>query len=342
MLAITQIFKQTIFIPLFLMLFAFTFAQEVNVYTSRHYEVDAQLYKQFTEETGIKVNIIEAKDSALLERILAEGRRSPADILITADAGRLWQANSAGAFQSISDIEALENVDENLQHPEGYWTGITKRARVIFYKKGTVDPSELSTYEALTDDVWEGRVCIRSSSNIYNQSLLASMIANSDVETAETWAEGMVRNFARAPQGGDTDQIKAVAAGECDVAVGNSYYYGRLANSERAADQDVVEQVGIFFPNQEDRGTHINISGLGLLKSAPNPDNAKTLITFLVSPEVQAKFASANNEFPVVEGVEANDVLASWGDFTTDAINVSLYGELNQSAVRIFDRVGWP
>ena len=229
-----------------------------------------------------------------------------------------------------------------MQHPDGFWTGITKRARVIYYKKDSVDPSELSTYEALTDEQWEGRICIRSSTNIYNQSLLASIIATHGLETAETWAEGIVNNFARDPQGGDTDQIRAVAAGECDVAVGNSYYFGRLANSGKEADQEVVDAVGIFFPNQDDRGTHINISGLGLLETAPNPDNAKQLIAFLVSPDVQAAFASANNEFPVIEGVEANEVLASWGEFATDGINVALYGELNQAAVRIFDRVGWP
>lgn len=339
---ISRLLKSKVFTILFITLFIISYAQEVNVYSSRHYEVDAQLYAQFEEATGIKVNIIEAKDSALLERILAEGRRSPADILITADAGRLWQANSAGIFQSISDIEALSTVDENLQHPEGYWTGITKRARVIYYKKDVVDPSELSTYEALTDEQWEGRICIRSSTNIYNQSLLASIVATHGLEVAETWAAGMVNNFARDPQGGDTDQIRAVAAGECDVAVGNSYYFGRLANSGKEADQEVVDAVGIFFPNQEDRGTHINISGLGLLETAPNPDNAKQLIAYLVSPEVQAAFASANNEFPVIEGVEANEVLSSWGDFATDGINVALYGELNQAAVRIFDRVGWP
>jgi len=252
---ITQIFKFRLLAILLLTLCSIAFAQEVNVYSSRHYEVDAQLYKQFQEETGIKVNIIEAKDSALLERILAEGRRSPADILITADAGRLWQANSSEIFQSISDVEALAAVDENLQHPDGFWTGITKRARVIYYKKDVVDPSELSTYEALTDEDWKGRVCIRSSTNIYNQSLLASFIATNGAEAAEEWATGMVENFARAPQGGDTDQIRAVAAGECDVAVGNSYYFGRLANSEKEADQEVVDAVGIFFPNQEDRGT---------------------------------------------------------------------------------------
>lgn len=314
---------------------------EVNVYTARHYDSDAALYAQFTAETGIEVNVIEAKASELIERIKAEGDSSPADLLITVDAGRLWRADQAGLFQPVASHYLLENVPANLRHHNNHWYGLTRRARAIFYNRATVNPDQLSTYADLASDKWEGSICIRSSSNIYNQSLLASIIAHEGRESATAWAQGMVDNMARRPQGGDTDQLRAVAAGECDIAVANSYYYGRLSTSDDAADREVVEKVGIFFPNQETTGTHVNISGAGVLSTAPNAVNALRLLEFLLQPSSQEVFAAANHEYPVLVDVAVSDTLAEWGNFQADDLETSLFGENNPAAVRIFDEVGW-
>ncbi|MEZ4633260.1 MAG: Fe(3+) ABC transporter substrate-binding protein [Deinococcales bacterium] len=311
----------------------------VNVYSSRHYDIDNELYQQFSEITGIKVNLIEANDNELIERVLAEGSRSEGDMLLTSDAGRLWQAQDKGLLQSVSS-EILEGIPDNLRDPEGYWFALTQRARVIIYNSEKVSADELSSYEDLTDAKWKGRICVRSSTNIYNQSLLASLIVHHGEEAAEAWAQGIVDNFARKPQGGDTDQILAVASGECDIALANSYYFGRLLSDP--SQQEATKHLAIFFPNQEDRGTHVNISGAGILANAPHPEAALALLEYLLSPEVQGLFAEANNEFPVIADVPANAILASWGEFKKDDINVALYGENNQLAVQIFDRVGWP
>jgi iron(III) transport system substrate-binding protein len=313
----------------------------VNVYSSRHYDSDDQIYQQFTESTGIQVNLIEGEADELIERITNEGENSPADVLVTVDAGRLWRAEEAGLFQPI-DSEVLNSaIPENLRHPEGLWFGLTQRARVIVYNQDTVDPSELSTYEALADPQWKGRVCIRSSGNIYNQSLMGSMIETKGEEATEAWAKGIVENLAREPEGGDTDQIKAVAAGQCDVAIVNHYYWARLAKSDDAADQEVAEATGIFFPNQNDRGTHVNISGAGVLATAPNPENAVAFIEYLATPEAQTIFAQSNNEYPVVEGVDIDPVVAEMGNFKVDDLNVAAYGPNNPDVVKIVDRAGW-
>jgi iron(III) transport system substrate-binding protein len=232
-------------------------------------------------------------------------------------------------------------VPENLRHPDGLWFGLTQRVRGIVYAEDRVDPSELTSYEDLADPMWEGRICIRSSSNIYNQSLLASIIASNGADAAESWAASIVENMARPPQGGDTDQIRAVAAGECDVAVVNHYYLARLMGSDDPADQEVADAVGWIFPNQDGRGAHVNVSGAGVVASAPNRANAIRFITFLTTPAAQAVFAGGNDELPVVDGVASSDATESLGDFVTDAVNVSLYGRNNPDAVRIFDRVGW-
>lgn len=314
---------------------------EVNVYSSRHYDTDAALYDTFTEETGIKVNIIEGKDDELIERIKNEGSNSPADILLTVDAGRLWRAEEEGLLQPV-DSDVLESkIPESLRDPDGLWFGLAKRARVLVYNKETVDPSELSTYEALAEPEWQGRVCIRSSTNIYNQSLLGSIIESDGEQAAETWAKGIVTNLAREPEGGDTDQILAVAAGQCDVAVVNHYYWARLASSEDAAEQDAASKTAIFFPNQDGRGTHVNISGAGVLATAPHQENAIAFLEYLTSPEAQKIFAEGSMEFPVVAGAEEAEVIKGLGDFKEDSINVSAYGENNPEAVQIADRVGW-
>lgn len=316
-------------------------AQEVNVYSARHYDSDTELFNAFSQTTGIRVNLIEANASELIERIKSEGQSSPADVMITVDAGNLWRAEVAGLLASVNSEILKQAIPENLRHPEGLWFGLATRARVIIYNKASVSLSELSTYEALATEAWRGRICIRSSSNIYNQSLVASMIASVGTEAAENWAKGIVANMARNPEGGDTDQIKAVAAGQCDVAIVNHYYLARLITSDDPADNAVAEAVGIFFPDQADRGTHINISGAAILKNAPNYEHAVKLLEFLASPEAQAQFALQGYEFPVVAGVEISPIIKSFGSFKHDTLNVASYGQHNPEAVRVMDRAGW-
>ncbi|MDX5377098.1 MAG: Fe(3+) ABC transporter substrate-binding protein [Halomonas sp.] len=316
-------------------------AEEINLYSARHYDSDEKLYQAFTEETGIEVNLLEGDSDQLIERIQREGVASPADVMITVDAGRLWRAEQDGVFQSVESDVLAERLPESMRHPEGKWFGFSQRVRAIYYNPENVDPSEITSYEDLADPRWEGEVCIRSSNNIYNQSLLASLIEHHGEEGAEEWAQGVVNNMARDPEGGDTDQIKAVAAGECDLAVGNHYYYVRLLESEDAADREVADKVGILFPNQDDRGIHVNVGGAGVVATAPNRENAIRFLEFLASDEAQEIFAAGNYEFPVVEGVKMSETLESWGEIKKDDLNVSILGENNPEAVRIFDRVGW-
>ncbi len=316
-------------------------SREVNVYSARHYDTDDALYEDFTRQTGIEVNLIEGNADQLIERIKSEGANSPADVLITVDAGRLWRAEEAGILQPISSSVLEAEVPENLQDPENRWFGLSERARVIVYDKDQVKPSELSTYEALADPKWKGRVCIRSSNNVYNQSLVASMIETDGIEATEKWAKSLVSNLAREPEGGDIEQIEAVAAGECEVAIANHYYWARLATSQNPQEQAVAKQVGIFFPNQAGRGTHINISGAGVVQDAPNQVNAVKFLEYLVSPQAQKIFSEGNDEYPVVSGVPLNPVVAKLGKFKSDDVNVSAYGENNPAAVELMDRVGW-
>ena len=314
---------------------------EVNIYSHRHYSTDDELYRLFEEETGISVNILQASADELIARLEREGDASPADILFTVDAGRLGRAKDLGLLQPIESPQLARNVPPHLRDSDGYWYGLTRRARVIVYHKDRVDAADLSTYEALTDPEWRGRVLIRSSSNIYNQSLLASMIANDGQAAARTWAAGMVDNMARTPAGGDTDQIKAVAAGEGDVAIVNTYYVGRLQASESAEDRSVAEAVGVFFPNQDGRGAHVNVSGAGVTAHAPNRANAIRLLEFLSGTEAQYLYATANHEYPVHANVAADPALAGWGEFVSDDLGLQILGELNSDATRIFDEVGW-
>jgi iron(III) transport system substrate-binding protein len=316
-------------------------AQEVNLYSSRHYDTDVALYDTFTEQTGIVVNLIEGDADQLLERIKAEGRNSPADVLITVDAGRLWRADQAGILQPVSSPVLEQAIPAELRHPEGKWFGFSQRVRGIVYAKDRVDPSEITRYEDLADPKWQGRICIRSSTNVYNQSLVASMIEADGIEATEAWAKGLVDNLARPPQGGDTDQIQAVAAGECDVAVVNHYYFVRLLESEAAEERAIGDKVGILFPNQDGRGAHANISGAGVIATAPNKDNAVKFLEYLTTPQAQTYFAQGNYEFPVVEGVKFDPVLEQWGAIKTDAINAAKLGENNPDAVKLMDRVGW-
>ena len=314
---------------------------EVNVYSSRHYDGDKKMFARFTELTGIKINVVEADIGPLMQRLQAEGRNSPADLLVTVDAGNLWRAKEAALFQPIRSAALEETIPAHLRDPEGHWFGLSQRARVILFHKDRVKPEELSTYEALAEPKWKGRILVRSSSNVYNQSLIASIIAADGPDKAEAWAKGLVANFARVPKGGDTDQIKALAAGEGDIAISNTYYYARLVGSAKPEERAIVDKIGIFFPNQNDRGTHMNISGAGVTRHAPNRGNAIKLLEFLTTPEAQQVLAEGNYEYPVRPEVATAAVVNSWGRFKTDGINLAQLGKHNPDAVRIADRAGW-
>ncbi len=316
-------------------------AEELNVYSARHYDSDEALYDAFTEKTGIEINVLEGDSDQLIQRLKLEDEASPADVMITVDAGRLWRGEQEDIFASVESDVLNERLPDYMRHPEGKWFGFSQRVRAIFIDPTEVDADEITSYEDLADPAFEGQVCIRSSNNIYNQSLLASLIAHHGEEEAEAWAEGVVSNFARDPEGGDTDQIRGVASGECNIALANHYYYVRLVNSDDEADREVAENVEIVFPNQDGRGAHVNVGGAGVVKGAPNEENAVRFLEFLASDEAQALFATGNYEFPAVESAEIDGVIASWGDFKKDDLNVSELGENNPEAVRIFDRAGW-
>ncbi|MFC3854047.1 Fe(3+) ABC transporter substrate-binding protein [Salinispirillum marinum] len=316
-------------------------AQEVNIYSARHYDSDLALYNAFTEQTGIKVNIIEGDSDQLIQRIKREGIASPADILMTIDAGRLWRAEQEGVFQSVESDVLNSRLPDSMRHPDGLWFGFSQRVRVIYYNRENFDPSQAQRYEDLASADFPGDICVRTSSNIYNQSLLSSMIERRGVEETQEWAEGIAANLARDPQGGDTDQILAVAAGECDVALANHYYYVRLLKSDNPAQREAARKVGIIFPNQDSYGTHANVGGAGLVTTSPNREEAVKFLEFLASDEAQEMFAVGNNEFPVVPGVFKDPVLESWGNFKIDEINITALGVNNPESVRVADRSGW-
>ena len=327
-------------LPLASMLYA---GGEVNIYSHRHYEADKQLFKMFEEKTGVKVNVVNAKANELIKRLEKEGENSPADLLITADVGRLYLAEQKGLLQSVSSKFLNETIPAKLKDKDNMWFGLTKRARVIVYNKDKVKPSELSTYEDLTSSKWNKKVLVRQSSNIYNQSLLASFIASQGEDKAKKWAEGIVNNMARSPAGSDRDQMKAVAAGIGDVAIVNTYYLGMLLNSKKKNEVMVGAKMGIFFPNQgaNERGTHINISGIALTKSSKNRDNAIKLIEFLASTQAQKIFAEANFEYPVNPNVKPSALLQSWGEFKEDQTELYKFGKYNAQAVKIFNEIKW-
>ncbi len=316
-------------------------SSEVNVYSHRHYEADKQLFQEFEQQTGIKVNVVNAKANELIKRLEKEGNKSPADLLITSDVGRLYLAKEKGLLKKVESKFLAEVIPAHLKDSEDYWFGLTKRARVIVYNKETVKPEELSTYEALGEKKWEKRVLIRQSSNIYNQSLLASFIAQFGENAAQDWATSIVANMARVPAGSDRDQMKAIVAGVGDVAIVNTYYVGMLLNSQKQNEVQVGQKIGVFFPNQEDRGTHINISGIALTKSSKNEANAIKLIEFLADIKAQKIFAEANYEYPVNKNVKPSKLLQSWGDFKEDKLPLSKLGQYNKEAVMIFNKVGW-
>ncbi|KYO63817.1 Fe(3+) ABC transporter substrate-binding protein [Thermovenabulum gondwanense] len=315
--------------------------QIVNVYSDRYYDADKKLYEEFTKKTGINVNVIQGKSDELIERLVREGQDAQADILIVSDAGRLYKAKKEGLLQSFNSEIVNNNIPQNLRDKDNTWTALTVRARVLVYSKDRVKPGQLSTYEALTSPEWKGKILIRSSTNTYNQSLLASLIEINGKEKAKEWAKGLLQNFAREPQGNDRDQIKAVASGVGDVAIVNTYYIGIMLNSQDQEEVNAAKKVGVFFPNQETTGTHINISGAGLTKAAKNKENAIKLIEFLTSEEAQKLFTEINFEYPANPRVEASKLLKSWGDFKKQNIELTKLGEHNKHAVEIFNEIGW-
>jgi iron(III) transport system substrate-binding protein len=314
----------------------------VNIYSSRHYQTDEALYSGFTKKTGIKVNRIEAGEDALIERIRNEGARSPADVMITVDAGRLWRAEQLGLFQPVSSKLLESRIPESFREPKGHWFGFSMRARVIAYNKAKVRPEEVQAYEALAEPKWNDRICVRSSTNIYNLSLMGALIERLGEAKAQEWARAVRDNMARAPKGGDTDQLKAVAAGECDVAISNHYYYARLARSDKPEEKAIAEKLGIAFPTLAGGGTHVNISGAGVAKHAPHREAAVAFLEYLASDEAQRYFADGNNEWPVVPSARVtNPVLSAFGDFRYDPVNVAVLGRNQPLAQKVFDRVGW-
>jgi len=316
-------------------------ASEVNLYSARKEALIKPALKNFTKQTGIKVNLVTGKADALLKRLESEGKNTPADLFITTDAGRLYRAKTANVLQTVSSDKLNAAIPANYRDPEGFWYGLSLRARPIFYVKGVVDPKTLSTYEDLAKDNFKGKICIRSSSNIYNQSLVASMIEAVGVEKTQQWANKFVQNLARKPKGGDRDQIKGAAAGQCDLAIANTYYFGKMLAGKKAAQKKAAMAMNIFWPNQGDRGTHVNISGAGVTKYAKNKDNAIRLIEFLSSKESQRWYADINFEYPVRTDVAPSKLLAQWGEFKADSINLDVLGKNNAEAVRIMDRAGW-
>ena len=317
------------------------FAQEVNLYSSRHYDSDDALYDAFTSETGIKINRIEGKEAELIERMKAEGANSPADVFMTVDVGNISRAVNEGLLQPFSSDVIEANVAANLRHPDNLWTGLSQRSRIIFYAKDRVE-NPPQTYEELADPKYKGQICIRSSSNVYNQSLLASMIEVHGEEAAKDWAQGIVANMARAPKGGDTDQLRGIVSGECDIAVSNTYYFARGLASDVEGLTSGIDGIGWVWPNQEDRGAHMNLVAAGIATHAPNKDEALALLEFLASETAQAQFANANNEFPVLAGVDIGEHVSKLGEFKPDSTTpTASYGANAAKAQAIFNQVGW-
>lgn len=315
----------------------------VNVYSARHYDSDRMIYERFTEETGIEINLVEANGDLLIERVRADGERSPADVIVTVDAARLHRAEQAGLFQPIEDQDILAMVPGELRDPEGYWLGFTARARVIAYSTERVDPASLTSYEALAGEEWDDRLCMRSSDNAYNQSLLASRIIALGEDAAEEWANGIAANLAVPPSGGDTDQIRAIAAGTCDASFVNHYYYVRLANSDAPEDQAVANAVALYAPGQDYGGAHVNVSGVGIAAGAPNPEEAREFVRFLLSEEAQRVYAEVTNEIPARTGMTYdNPRVAEVAEWYRDPVNLGELGDHTETAVRIFDRAEWP
>jgi iron(III) transport system substrate-binding protein len=314
----------------------------LNLYSSRHYQTDEALYNNFVKQSGIKLNRIEAGEDPLIERLRNEGTASPADVLITVDAGRLWRAEQMGLFQPITSKVLETRLPAHMHAASNQWFGFSTRARVIVYNKSAVNVADVQNYEDLANPKLKGKVCTRSGSHVYNLSLMSALIEHWGEAKAEQWARGVVANFARSPKGGDTDQITAVASGECGVALVNTYYYARLFGSEKPEDRKLMQNVALVWPNQKSFGTHLNVSGAGVLKYAPNKDAAIRYLEYLASDAAQSYFASGNNEWPAVPGAPLNNrTLEAMGTFKADTLNVGALGKNQPLAQKIFDRAGY-
>ncbi|MEM6299828.1 MAG: Fe(3+) ABC transporter substrate-binding protein [Bacteroidota bacterium] len=313
----------------------------VTVYTHRHYDVDKEIFKDFTEKTGVEVEVLFADASQILERLEQEGEKSPADLVFTVDAKGLVQVKQKDLLQSIESEKLNENIPAKFRDADGYWYGLTYRGRIVVYDKDRVDPTRLSTYQNLTAPEWEDRILVRSSSNVYNRGLLSSMITLYGKEAAQNWAKGLVINMARAPKGNDRAQVRGIAEGVGDLAIINTYYMGLLKFSEDSTERASVENIGVFFPNQDSEGAHINLSMAGVAKHAPNKAGAVALLEYLSTKEVQEKYANANFEYPVNQASEPHELLKSWGDFKTQTITVEEIAEKTNDAVAIFQQANW-
>ena len=311
----------------------------VNVYSARKEALIQPILDQFSKKYEIQVNLVTGKADALIQRLNSEGEFSPADVLITTDAGRLHRAKDIDVIQPVKSSKLESLVPANFRDQKGYWYGLSVRARTIVFNPKKVRPGELSTYEALTDKKWNKRICVRSSNNIYNQSLVASMIVHFGKEKTEAWAHDFVKNFARKPQGGDRDQIKAVSAGQCDIALVNTYYLGKMLLDENQS--SAASAVTVFWPNQNDRGVHVNVSGAAVTAASKNKHAAIRLIEFLASDEAQKWYAENNQEYPIRDGIEVSPILQNWGTFKADSLSLHELGERNADAVRVMDRAGW-
>ena len=337
--------KIILFLSIFFTLIGISHSNEVNIFSARHYDTDVQLYERFTTKTGISVNVVSGKDKALQKRIIEEGKDCIADLYITADAGRLGAFQTKGLFQKGASSAAIKKiVPANFR--TAYWTGIAKRARIIYYSPDRVKASDLRglTYESLADPKWKGKIVIRQSNNVYNQSLVASLIQNNGKKKTADWTKGLVANMARDSKGNDRAQILAVAAGEADLAVANTYYLALMLSGKKGSDQQAAAQkVRPFFPNQEDRGTHMNISGGGILKHAPNKANAIKLLEFLLTKEAQEHIVNNTFEYPMIEGVEPHRLVAQMGlGFKQDLkTKVSSYGKKQAEALEIMLESKW-
>jgi iron(III) transport system substrate-binding protein len=314
---------------------------EVNLYSARHYDSDLPLYERFTRETGIKINRIEGKADELIARMKSEGASSPADLFITADAGALWRAQQAGLFQPVQSDALNAAVPANLREPGGHWFGVSKRARVVAYDPAKVKAEEVDTYEELASPRFKGKLCVRSSDNIYNLSLTGALIQAWGEPKTEQWARGIVANMARPPEGGDRDQIKAVGAGLCEIAITNSYYFIRMASGEDKVDRDVAARLRLAFPSLDGKGSHVNISGAGIAARAPNKANAERLLLFFASPAAQEHFAKYNNEYPVTPSLKAPAPVDAYASFQAHPMPVSDFAAQQPKAQALMTRAGW-
>ena len=314
---------------------------EVNVYSARGEDLIKPALDTFTEQTGIKVNLITESADALIRRIELEGANSPADVLLTVDAGRLFRAKEAGILASLESPILTQRIPSAYRDPDNQWFGLSLRSRVIMFDKSRVSAEEISSYEDLADPKWKGEICIRSSGNIYNQSLLASLIEHHGEEATEVWAEGLVSNMARRPQGGDRDQIRAAVAGQCKLAVANTYYLAGMLNSDVVTDVEVAQKIGVIWPNQDNRGAHMNVSGAGLIKGSKNVEEARQLIEFLSDDYAQGWYSEVNNEYSVRADIPVSTTLQGFGPFKADQLNLEVLGKNNEAAVRLADRAGW-